>query len=1288
MSRKRSNQSPMSIAITAQQKLDFQDLVCVEMMLRFAHVADARFFIEPKNGEDGELHFTPNTSGRCAEIQVKGSSRAVTLATVTTCLAHTPARTEKNTLLERLLSDPGRLVVLVMSGRCDDDCAPYTVRADWDGTPHPASRVTRTRAAALLDAFATAKIPGTVTGKLKARRQAHNAAFVKATGKDALRVALSRLIIIERVDAAELEARCADRLQRYYRIPSDRTEAVLGQLCTNVKTAKADGTDAFPLIRDTLASSVPPQVRPPDYIERGGESALIDELSNSGVLLLSGTPRVGKTFTARRIAAEFEPHGYEVRELSDTDQVERFLLEQTQALRLAILDDPLGDTYAVPDSGRSLARVRKLIPRLSQHRKLIVVQGTSRLLATALVTALRECPVAGHSWHDLSVPGTTFLVELWQSLADRFDIPETLRNFVSEALADGSLTLEPGCLQHLAVHPRRMDIQLDLDQVIRLAREDAISLGRALSEEGHEHLLSTLALTTTARERINLKELAFATGAGGDTLPSKSMHKGFGFIIGGPPRSTPPAPSYDTIPDLTSAQLNALDKLERSRLVEVGTDKSVGFVHPFYRAAAEATLDGPTHTSATKITTIVQRGLFCLSPLTSRATARNLDWAFDKLAPRVNAQSALIDRAVDGLNSYFPATCDLCFRFLIRRLADMPANRRSELPQWIAAVASVRLDHLEWSNGQAHLPFDGMLSSDDFEDTSRKVKRSEVVAELRLLNAAENEYVSPERAAKVLKFFAKEPASMSLSVVGRLLSYDEAALRAEAIKLWLRISREDDAAVLSRIFDDDHPSCALAALKGTVAGWHDYSTSRRKQVLNGLSVLAKTAACAATMLDRLLLFNQVEVVGKEPPWPIFETLLPVVMQVLPYNAAIIDARLFAVVRNAVEALPSASIVAICDKWIGWLERNIAEGHLPSSFSLGVGAVLVPATQREPELRDGRINHMLAFKGTGALITFIADLVDDWDALTEGERRALLARLQAGQPDDLWLQAAALTRSAVPTTVERTLLGDEVSLSDGPDALLTKLSPVLLTAAVHIYSGQPDLLWSLDTHHSGKAAWEPVLERIARMPSHPLFELAWEHIAYGGAGARVSSAMTCVGEKNADRMLNMLLRLKVGCTGNYMPEAWATLLAMAPNNEMRTVWIDKMAFYAPAILDGLSDLQLWLSEERDFAEMCDRLKSDIVLLRRARDIVTSSEDTDVGNLRPPGIRALELMLEKYPPRLFGTCDALAGILERKGVVTPALTAILQQYRETILEERERMKEALARPEPTLPDWINP
>ena len=492
-----------------------------------------------------------------------------------------------------------------------------------------------------------------------------------------------------------------------------------------------------------------------------------------------------------------------------------------------------------------------------------------------------------------------------------------------------------------------------------------------------------------------------------------------------------------------------------------------------------------------------------------------------------------------------------------------------------------------------------------------------------------------------------------------------------------------------RIFDDDHPSCALAALKGAVAGWHDYSISRQTQVLDGLSSLAQTAACAAAMLGHLVMFNRVEAVGEKPPWPVFETLLPLAMQALPYNAAFIDARLFVVVRDAVEVLPSASIVAICDGWIGWLERNMAEGYLPpSAFSLGVGEVLLSATRREPEIRARRISRILAFNWTGALITFIADLINDWDALTDEERGTLLARLQAGQSDDRWLQAVALTRPAVPTAVQETLLGDRVSLGDDLDALLAKINPILLNAAVHVYTGLPQPLWWLGTHHSGEATWEPVVERIAQTPSHPLFELAWDDITFGGNGARVSNVMKQIGAENADRILDILIRVKVGCTGNYMPEAWATLLAMASNDETRTVWIDKMASYAPAILDELSDLRLWLSEERDFREMLNRLRSDITLLHMARSIVRSSDDTDANNIRSLGIRALELVLEGEPPQLFGTCDALSSTLERKGVVTPTLKESLQQRREIILEDRERMKDALARSESPLPGWIGP
>lgn len=1271
----------MSIAITAPQMFAFQDIVCVYMMLRFADVTDAQFFVEPEDGEDGELHFTRNSSNWCVEIQVKGSPKPITLAKVAAYLAHTPDRTEKYTLLERMLSDPDRLVMLVMSGRCNDACTPYTVGANWNGSPRPVDAVNKAQTTALLNKFAAARVRGKNTGKIKAKRQAHNDAFAKAADRDAVKTALSRLIIIECANEANIEANCAECLRKHHRVPSDRIGEVLGQLRADVRTAKTDRTDAFPLIRKTLAAALPPPIRPPNYIKKGVEDNLIDDLSSSGVLLLSGIPRVGKTFTARWIAAEFEPHGYEVRNLVNVDEAERFLLEETNASRLVILDDPLGGTRAVDNPGRVLERIASLIPQLPPHRKLIVAQGEPLLLATVRTTALSAVSTAGHRWHDLGILGAPFLAELWRSLADKHGVPDALRKVVSQALQDESLSLEPGCLQHLAVNHQRLDDQPNLERVTRLAREDAADWGRALNEAGHGHLLSALALTTTAQERIALRELAFVTGAGGNTLPGKQT-------IDGPADS--PGPHYDDIPRLAPDQEKSLDHLERSQAVKVEPDEHLGFTHPFYRAAAEYLVNDPTHSAATRIVSIMQRGLFCLSPLTSQGTAKNLDWCFNALKERKNVQNTLVDHAIDGcLRSHYPATRDLCFHFLVRRLTDMPTNRQKNLPQWISAVTSFQFYNLEWSNGQAYLPFNEILSAEDILNrVFMTVKHNEIETELSLLNAPEGEYVSPEQAAKVLRFFTNEPSALTLPAIGRLLSYDEAVLRAEAIKAWLSISRDNDEATLSRVFDDDHPSCALAALQGAIAGWRKYSMARREQILDGLSGMAETATCAAVMLDHLVKLDWIEDIDASP-WLIFETLFPIIMKALPYNATFIAPHLFHVARSAVKMLSSASMVAICDGWIGWIERNTAEDRLPDDHSLGVVDILLSATQNEPELRDGRIERLLSFRETGVMVSFVADLVKHWEKLTDEEQIALLARLRDGRSDDLWLQAAALTRTTVPAIVQRTLLGDKVSLSDGPDALLAKVTPELLNAAVHVYIGRPQPLWWLGTHHCGKAVWEPVVDQIARRPFHPLFELTWEDIALNEDGAQLSSVITSVGRNNADCMLDILIRLTVDWNISLMPKAWAALLALAPNDKVRTTWIDKMASYVPAILKSLFELELWLSEDRDQREMLYRLDSDILLLREANLIFTPSGDSDVNtmhNIRSSDIQRLLLMLKQTPPRLLKTCLTLTNMLQDSNIEEPALTTALEQHREKILEDIKNIKAKLARPDMPLPGWI--
>lgn len=1276
----------MTIAITAPQKFDFQDIVCVEMMLRFHHLEDAQFFAEPRGGEDGEIIFGRGMPIERAEIQVKGAAGSITIDAIADCLAHTPPRKASDTLLERLLGDPTRLVVLVMSGRCDDAASVYSLPFDWTGVGHPVHTLKQSDAVALLGAFAKVQVPGKDGGSLKSRREAHFRAVAAAIDPAILRIALQRLIILERLDEVELENRCADKLRTTHRIPGDRIPDVLARLRMAVKTAKTQAIDAFSLVRAALHKAAPPPTRPQGYVCRGDERDWVDLLSRENILLLSGPPRVGKTDAARWVAAEFESHGYEIREINEVDTAERFLLEPGDSLRLVVLDDPLGGAHAAPDATRKLMRIAGLAPRLRPNRKLIISQGQEHLLASSRQNALSDVDTTGHKWRDLGTVPATFLGSLWDRFAENWKVTPSLRQFVLDALSKGDLYLEAGCLRHLAVHHARLEGRYDLDRVARIAREDAASLGHALEEDGFQQLLTGLVLASSESEPIALSELSFVIGSGGDGLPGKPKTTAICYGMGGKSTEYSDDHSYDTPPRLGPEDEERLGKLERRQIVKVDAGDRVAFTHPFYRSAAESILGKPTRQIALKIVTALERGLFCLAPPTSRASSRNFDWVYDQLATQPKAQAELVDCAVSGLKSYFPSTRDFCFTFLLRRLTELPHDRQMELSQWVSAVTFVSLESLEWVNGDARLPLGKTL--DMWDHHFKEISKEKVAAELLILEDTGSGYLSPERAVKVLMYYKKNPTKISISAMGRLLSYDEAAIRAKSTELWLMVPRIEDKALLQRIFSEDHPSVALAALKGTIKGYNNWSAERQQAILAGLQAFASLPASAVAMLDRLVVFDRIEYTGEDPPWEIFEKLLPVVMRVIPENAAFIDARLFGVAETARSVLPASSMVDICDGWIDWLERNSTEGRLPSEFSLGVAKILLEATKADPDLRKGRIKRLLDFPGTGALISFIADVVDIWDDLVEDERTCVENTLTSTRTDVLWLKAVVLTRTNVPKLLQVLILGDELSLDSDAETLLKAMDPKLFCAVIHVYCGLPQPLWWLGTHHRIKQRWEPVIEMIAATPSHPLFVLAWEEITFGGKGKRVAKLINAVGAEHAERMLDLLIRIKVRCTGDFMPDAWSAVLGLAPDLETRSCWISKMAEYAPAILDGLSDLWDWLRDD-DIKRMLKLLGTDTVPLEYLHLISKTTDGKKVSEeIQTATTELLEIMFLNLPPRLFKTCNQIIDRLKKLHIDDPELFMKINDRREKIFAEMDSIKNDCKLPEENLDGWIGP
>jgi hypothetical protein len=171
-------------------------------------------------------------------------------------------------------------------------------------------------------------------------------------------------------------------------------------------------------------------------------------------------------------------------------------------------------------------------------------------------------------------------------------------------------------------------------------------------------------------------------------------------------------------------------------------------------------------------------------------------------------------------------------------------------------------------------------------------------------------------------------------------------------------------------------------------------------------------------------------------------------------------------------------------------------------------------------------------------------------------------------------------------------------------------------------------------------------------------------------------------------LYILIRIKVGCAGNYMPEAWAMLLSLATDDDQHGAWLDRMTKAAPAILDDFSDLKLWLTEDRDLGAMLDRLKSDVVQLEMTQIAFSLPKGVDASEGQRNVVKVLTAFVRERPPILFGTCDWLSNQLDSQAIETSSLIASLQQRRDAILAEREAIQEAMTIEYPPLTGWVFP
>ncbi|ABB08504.1 hypothetical protein [Burkholderia lata] len=1255
----------MSIDIVGQLKYRLQDHVCALLAVLGSDNAGVALQIEPKDGEDALLTLSDGANVRILEVQVKGAEVRITHDVLVDWLAHFPDRDDSGSLLERLVADPRKSVLFVASGRCNDEVVPHVVELAVHTTEVKKGLVTiqteRGMRASLQDyANATSK----ADKGLAKKRRAHIGKLLPVISTTVLKASLQRVLVAERLDEQEILRRIRDKLVSRHRVVPDRVEEVTRRITEIVMREKRTGVDVLPEVKKVIASGVAADpLVVASYVSRGEEKALLSQLAEDSALLLTGAPRVGKSFCARSLASLLQNQGYSVRICSDVAEADRYLCEPVEGNRVALVDDPFGGAHAADYASRELMLLHALIPKLGNGRRLIVSQAQDRLLEVSRCKSIDQIRIGKLSWVEMGIGNAIFLGALWAMSADEYAVPAALKAQVAEAIQAEQLDLEPGCLVYLAANHDRLDIALPLEEVVRYARQDSKSLGSALRQELLAPLMSALVVASTPALPTAEPELAFVLDSGRIDRPGESDVRAVMSSFG-QSSTAPPAlpPSYVPQPVLSARESDSLEQLELRRMVSA-MSRRYTFSHPFYRASAESLIDAATSRSTEEALSLVERALFTIDADTARAAATNLGWIHQNLDTR-EGQQGVVDLAIRGLHSIFPVVRDLCFEFLVRRLGSLPVKLQSDVSSWVRSVTMMKLSYVEWSGDQPRIPAATIANSLEVDVFPAAVSSAEVKDALELLNSVRPDPLSIRDAAKVVAFLEKSPGQLTSQITARLLSIDVSMVRAPVVRLWLSQPRNDDQHLLQRIFSEQHPAVTRAAYQGVVEAWPSCDHRRRDALTSGLRAMADSPVSAAVLIDRLVVIARDEFGGKDTPWALLEALMPRVLQQLPIGASFRDERLYDVMDKAIGNISLQSLLEIVDRWIELVQHSSLSG-IPSDYILGVSHILISGVSSESGERASRVESLLALPGTAARIRVVSDLVDAWGDLSTEERTRLLQHLATKALDEVWLKAAALTRSLVPAEIQTALLPGGVDLESQPEMVINRLPPQLLDACVQIFTGDHPAIYYVGAHGSRNAVWNVILRRIARMPTHSMFDVVWRWLLSFGNSKELTEVARELGPEQAERLAGLLLERKRHTSGEFMQEVWETLFGLPVDEELKSEWISQMAALAPSALDSLEEHENWIPESQR-EEFLSHFAEDLVvreLLSAWLNLMENLEDPASEHSRqiPNVAEVIDLVVERAPPKHWHTYEMILNFLKLTKTSDEALKSKLEERR---------------------------
>lgn len=1285
----------MSVEKYGIKGYEYQYLVSILVVLKDLR-EDAEIYIEKEEGEDARLIFNENNRDITLDIQIKKRVNQIQLDEFATWISHFQKGCSDLNLLSKMKNDENHYVLFVTDNRCCDQVSKFIK----DNSLYSQLDIK-------FENKFIKDIKESIIKSVKKETNLHNKRkafledFLNKINDNEFKEILSRYKIWEKHEDNYVYQKIENILTRLYYVPKSDVNNTINNLLDVIRYGRDKGESITSKIYETLRVHQGKRVFRLDFptIERQEKKQYIDVLKGNNILLLTGVSFCGKTHMAKEIAQYFQDEGYEIKithDLIGTEGAIQFLRNLVDDERLVILEDPFGHVEVKENYLEIKTNLNDLLTEIRVNRKVIITSRSDILLKVMRKDNLAKCNIQNNNWNDLTIKDDGLAFEIWKSYYESNELSLEIFNNIKQWIfeKEGKSFLQPGQIVQLwhEVNDIHRLKELSEVEILEFARADSKFLAEKFlnKDETFKKLAIALAIGANTINPISIQELSYIL-SNDNQFPGLNKSDNLGGGVSFSFRKTERViyfPKYEN--DFLFEQdivVGIKYFKEHGYITFDNYKKEILFTHPIYHHACKLVFYECINDIFVNdnIFMLPKHGIGALSKSINLNTINVLQYITIKGIDNDQSEEFVKQILLESIYSIYPAVVDSIIIWFSKRLNILTREEQQEFMKKTKLIIEIDSSDILWHCGEPWFnPNEEISYIDDLFEEKDLVSREEISAKI-----SKNQEILPEEAWKMINSRNNiDIKEIDFKLLSRVMLLGESFIRKRAIYyLFKDYMFLYNSSIKIYLKENEHPSVVFSLFRGSLESWFSYSEKDRSIILKYLKNQMSVEIVAISIQKFIENFEDEHYNNdsmdweryteseKKELWEVWYELVIELFTKFPSKYTDVNqAHLYNVIMKSRKYISESNkIINISISWNKWL-FEYKKYHLPNDYGMAVADYLIKATQHNSDDRQETVIEFLKAKNTSFLTTHLVAFIDNWDYMSQDERRYVCEILVSNREDVKWLKAVVLTRNKVPRDIQEAIFGEELFDKEIKYIVQRLEQETLLEYCLNVECGYPQPLWWNGYHHGNKELYNKIITYILEDVKNVgmkfyyialrefLDSLLYDRQRNFTDGYNVLKSI--LKDTECRHLIFEMILSNTVTKKQCNKGLWKLYFESSIHEELEDSY-DKICKNIESIEINQYSYDSFFDKEIIFNNIYPRLKTDYVLLKSwksAVDFQKKGIEIDINKI----IEFTNVLYESFPPRLNFTGKLILKMMEDLEVMEQRINENIENNRKNLID----------------------